>query len=87
MPIEFWILCLVLVAFFGGWVAKIAWEQYKADCEREARAEERRQFYELKKELWKNNFDESERLFEPDLSVIRKAVAERNAQFKGGAVK
>jgi hypothetical protein len=49
MPIEYWILCLLAITFFGGWISKIAWEQYKADCEREARAEERRQAYERDK--------------------------------------
>ena len=45
MPIEFWFLLLIAVAFFGGWVARVDYEQYKADQEREARARERRQAY------------------------------------------
>jgi hypothetical protein len=49
MPIEFYILCLIAIAFFGGWVAKTDYMQYKADQMREARAEERRQAYERDK--------------------------------------
>lgn len=49
MPIEFWILLLIAVAFFGGWVAKADYEQYKADQMREERARERRQAYERDK--------------------------------------
>lgn len=49
MPIEFYLLLLVAIAFIGGWLGKIAWEQYKADQMREARAEERRQAYERDK--------------------------------------
>lgn len=49
MPIEFYFLCLLFVTFFLGWVCKTAWEQYKADQMREARAEERRQAYERDK--------------------------------------
>ena len=45
MPIEFWILLLVAVAFFGGWIARVDYLQYKADQMREARARERRQAY------------------------------------------
>ena len=45
MPIEFWILVLIAVAFFGGWVARVDYFQYKADQMREARARERRQAY------------------------------------------
>ena len=47
MPIEYWILCLIFVAFIGGWVAKIAYDQYIADCKREA--EERERAYEQDK--------------------------------------
>ena len=49
MPIEFWILLLCAVAFFGGWIAKVDFDRYKADQKREARAEERRQAYERDK--------------------------------------
>lgn len=45
MPIEFYFLCLLFVTFFLGWVCKTAWEQYKSDQMREARARERRQAY------------------------------------------
>ena len=45
MPLEFWILLLCAVAFFGGWVAKVDYDRYKADQMREARARERRQAY------------------------------------------
>jgi hypothetical protein len=55
MPIEFWILCLLVVTFFCGWFGKIAWEQFKADQMREARAEERRQAYERDKAYIKQN--------------------------------
>lgn len=49
MPIEFWILCLIFVAFFGGWIAKVDFDRYKADQKREAQARERRQAYERDK--------------------------------------
>lgn len=59
MPIEFWILLLITVAFFGGWIARVDYQQYKADQEREARAIERRQAYihseEYIKQINRNN--------------------------------
>ena len=45
MPIEFWILLLSVIAFFGGWIAKVDYDLYKADQMRESRARERRQAY------------------------------------------
>ena len=45
MPIEFYILCLLVVTFFCGWFGKIAWEQFKADQKREEQARKRRQAY------------------------------------------
>lgn len=54
MPIEFWILCLIAVAFFGGWIAKVDYDRYKADCERKARAEEHRREYVHSEEFIKS---------------------------------
>lgn len=57
MPLEFWILCLLVCAFFCGWFAKIGIEQYKADQERGAEADERKQAYESEfiKQINRNN--------------------------------
>ena len=59
MPIEFYLLLLVAVAFFCGWFAKIGIDQYKADQMREAQAEKRRQAYihseEFIKSINRNN--------------------------------
>ena len=49
MPIEFYLLLLIAVAFFGGWIAKVNYDRYKADQMREAQARERRQAYERDK--------------------------------------
>lgn len=60
-------LVLVVGMFFIGWVARISWQQLKADKQRDAEAEERREAYIQKleqKQLWDNNFAESEKLFE-----------------------
>ena len=53
MPIEFYLLCLCVCAFFCGWFAKIGIEQYKADQEREEQARENRQAYEEQSEFIK----------------------------------
>jgi cell division protein FtsB len=53
VSIEFLILCLLVCAFFCGWFAKIGYEQYKADQEREEQAKERRQAYEENSEYIK----------------------------------
>ncbi len=45
MPIEFYLLCLCVCAFFCGWFAKIGIEQYKADQEQGAEANEHRREY------------------------------------------
>lgn len=57
MPLEFWILCLIAVAFFGGWVARVDYMQFKADQEREEQARECRQAYENEfiKQINRNN--------------------------------
>lgn len=57
MPLEFWILCLIAVAFFGGWVARVDYMQFKADQEREEQARECRQVYENEfiKKINRNN--------------------------------
>jgi hypothetical protein len=60
-------LVLIVVAFLVGWVARISWQQLKADKQREAEAEERREAYVQKleqKDLWARNLAESEKLFE-----------------------
>lgn len=54
----FCILVFAVFAFFGGWFAKIAVDQYKADKRREKEAERRRIEYELREELHRR-FDES----------------------------
>ena len=53
VSIKFLILCLLVCAFFCGWFAKIGIEQYKADQERDAESEERRQAYEENNEYIK----------------------------------
>jgi hypothetical protein len=59
VSIEFLILCLLVCAFFCGWFAKIGIEQYKADQERGADANERRRAYihseEYIKQINRNN--------------------------------
>jgi hypothetical protein len=59
MPIEFYLLLLVAVAFFGGWIAKVDYDRYKADQMREAQARERRRAYihseEFIKSINRNN--------------------------------
>lgn len=59
MPIEFYLLLLVAVAFIGGWIAKVDYDRYKADQKREARARERRRAYihseEFIKSINRNN--------------------------------
>lgn len=42
----FLVLLLAAIAALAGWFARIAWEQYKADQEREEQAEKHRQEYE-----------------------------------------
>lgn len=42
----FLVLLLAAIATLAGWFARIAWEQYKADQEREEQAEKHRQEYE-----------------------------------------
>jgi hypothetical protein len=48
---------LIAVAFFGGWVARVDYMQFKADQEREERATENRQAYENEfiKQINRNN--------------------------------
>jgi cell division protein FtsB len=53
LHIEFYLLCLLVCAFFCGWFAKIGIEQYKADQEREVESDERKQAYEQNKEYIK----------------------------------
>ena len=42
----FLVLLFGVVSVFVGWFARIAWVQYKADCEREEAAEQRRREFE-----------------------------------------
>jgi hypothetical protein len=59
MPIEFWVLCVFAIGIFVGWIAKVDFDRYKADQEREAQARERRQAYihseEFIKSINRNN--------------------------------
>lgn len=43
----YWILVLVVVAFIGGWVVKVALDQYRADKRRKEEALQRRLEYEM----------------------------------------
>jgi hypothetical protein len=43
----YWILVLVVVAFIGGWVAKVALDQHRADKRRKEEALQRRLEYEM----------------------------------------
>ena len=54
MPIEFYLLCLLVVTFLTGWFARISWVQYKADCEREEQARKCRQAYVHSEEFIKS---------------------------------
>jgi hypothetical protein len=60
-------LVLVIGMFLVGWVARISYQQFKAEKQREAEADERREAYIKKQEqknLWARNLAESEKLFE-----------------------
>ena len=54
MPIEFYLLLLIAVAFFGGWIAKVNYDRYKADQMREAEAREHRREYVHSEEFIKS---------------------------------
>ena len=53
MPIEFYLICLFVIGLFGGWIARVDYMQYKADQEREERAEKDRKAWEENKEFIK----------------------------------